>query len=71
MQDMKLVEALNGLRSEVRDDVAQLRREVREDIREVREQALAAHLGLMRKLVWAIVLLALALGGKDVLQTIL
>jgi argininosuccinate lyase len=65
MEDMKLVEALNDLRAEVKADNAQLRREVREDMREVRENALQAQVGLQRKLIWAIMVLGLALGGKD------
>jgi hypothetical protein len=71
MDDMKLVEALNDLRAELKGDNAQLRREVREDLREVREQAIKAQTGLMRKLIWAVMVLGLALGGKDVLQAVI
>ena len=70
MDDMKLVEALNDLRAEVKADNAQLRREVREDMREVRESALKAQLAIQHKLIWAILLLGLALGGKDLLQLV-
>ncbi len=36
-------------------------------MREVREKALQAQVGLQRKLIWAIMVLGLALGGKDLL----
>ena len=71
MQDMKLVEALNDLRSELKEDNKSLRREVREDIREVRQHAIQAHIGLQRKLIWTILVLGLALGGKDLLELLL
>ena len=71
MQDMKLVEALNQLREETRDGMNRLRRELREDVRDVRDQALQAHLSLLRRLVWAILVLGLALGGKDLLEVAL
>ena len=71
MEDMKLVEALNDLRAEVKADNAQLRREVREDMREVRESALRAQVGIQRKLIWTIMVLGLALGGKDLLEAVI
>jgi hypothetical protein len=71
MDDMKLVEALNDLRSELKEDNKVLRREVREDMREVRQHAIQAHVGLQRKLIWAIMVLGLALGGKDLLELLL
>lgn len=71
MDDMKIVEALNDLRAELRKDNAELRREVRQDLRDVRQQAVEAYLAVTRKLVWAIIVLGLALGGKDLLQAAL
>jgi hypothetical protein len=71
MDDMKLVEALNDLRSELKDDNKTLRREVREDLREVREHAIKTNAGLQRYLIWAIMVLGLALGGKDLLELLL
>jgi hypothetical protein len=60
MQDMKLIEALNDLRDEVRKQGAELRRDV-----------IKAHLGIIRWLCTAVVLLGLALGGKDLLEVVL
>jgi hypothetical protein len=68
MEDLKLVEAVNDLRRDVRSEVSELRREVRQEMRDVRQQAIDAHLGLLKKLVWAVVVLGLALGGKDLLS---
>jgi hypothetical protein len=67
VQDMKLVELVNRVREESSRDVQELRREFREDL-----AALRADLNdLLRKLVWGIVILGLALGGKDVLEAFL
>jgi hypothetical protein len=71
MDDMKLVEALNDLRSELKEDNQVLRREVREDMREVRKHALKVHAGLTRYLIWAVIVLGLALGSKDLLEVFL
>jgi hypothetical protein len=57
MQDMKLIEALNDLREEVRKQCSKLRRDL-----------LREHFRLVRWLAGAILLLGLALGGKDILQ---
>ena len=60
MQDMKLVEAINDLRSELKRDNQDLRREV-----------LRAHVALIRYLIWTILVMGLALGGKDLLELML
>ena len=71
MQDMKLVEALNDLRAEVRQGMGQMRRELRAELRDVRAHAIHEHMGLLRRLVWAVVVLGLALGGKDILALVI
>lgn len=60
MQDMKLVEALNDLRDEVRRQGVELRGAV-----------LQQSFRLLHKALWAVVLLGLALGGKDLLAIVL
>lgn len=61
VDDNRLLEALRDLRYELQASHAELRREVRDDMREVREAAL----GLIRRLVWTVTVLGLALGGKE------
>lgn len=67
MQDMKLVELVNRAREEAHRDVLRLRAEFREDLAALR----ADMSGLLRKLVWGVIVLGLALGGKDVLDAVL
>jgi len=64
MQDMRLVELVNKAREEAHRDVQALRAEVREDLAQLRSDMS----GLLRKLVWGVVVLGLALGGKDILD---
>jgi hypothetical protein len=66
MQDMRLVELVNKAREEAHRDVQALRAEVREDLNAMRAETAA----LLRKLVWGVVVLGLALGGKDVLELV-
>ncbi len=68
MEDMRLLEAMRDLRRNLEREVGELRREVREDLREVRESALKAHLGLIRRLLWTVTILGLALGGKELVM---
>lgn len=44
---------------------------VRANVRDVGEEVRYLRRGIVNRLVWAIVVLALALGGKDVLQMVL
>ena len=67
MQDMKLVELINDARDEAHRDTQALRTELREDLLALR----ADMNGLLRKLIWGVVVLGLALGGKDVLNAVL
>jgi len=67
MQDMKLVELVNRAREQAHRDTQALREELREDLLALRADMNA----LMRKLVWGVVVLGLALGGKDVLSLVL
>ena len=67
MQDMKLVELINDARAEAHRDTQSLRAELREDLLALR----ADMNGLLRKLVWGVVVLGLALGGKDILSLVL
>lgn len=64
---MKLVELINDARSEAHRDNQNLREEFHEELLALR----ADMNGLLRKLVWGVVVLGLALGGKDVLQLVL
>lgn len=66
MQDMKLVELINDARSEAHRDTQALRKELRADLLALRSDMNA----LLRKLIWGVVVLGLALGGKDVLQLV-
>jgi hypothetical protein len=62
----KLVELITRAREESHHDVQRLRTEFRQDL-----AALHAEMtGLLRKLVWGVVVLGLALGGKDVLEAV-
>lgn len=64
---MQLVELINDARSEAHSDAQALREEFRQEV-----LALRADLnGLLRKLVWGVIVLGLALGGKDVLSLVL
>jgi hypothetical protein len=64
---MKLVELVNKAREEAHRDTQSLRAEVREDLLALRSDMN----GLLRKLVWGVVVLGLALGGKDILSLVL
>ncbi len=66
MQDMKLVELVNKAREQAHRDTQALRAELRDDLLALRSDMNA----LMRKLVWGVVVLGLALGGKDVLSLV-
>lgn len=61
---MKLVEIINDARSEAHRDTQALREELREELLALRSDMN----GLLRKLVWGVVVLGLALGGKDILS---
>jgi hypothetical protein len=57
MQDMKLVEALNDLRRDLKSDIARHERETRKELREIR--------GVFLRYLF---FLALALGGANVAE---
>ncbi len=67
MQDMRLVELTNYARDAAHRDAESLRRDLRENLIALRRDMN----GLLRKLVWGVVVLGLALGGKDILQLVL
>ncbi len=71
MQDMKLVELVNKAREEAHRDTQNLRKEFRQEMLGLRGELSRFNASIVRKLVWGVVLLGLALGGKDLLSLVL
>ena len=67
MQDMKLIELLNDARDKAHRDVQLLRQEMQKELAFLR----ADISGTQRKLIRAVIILGLALGGKDLVSLVL